>query len=472
MRVPNVIAACWLVACLAGCSPSGELAAHPHKPSAQPPSGPFLVKPYLQAGEAPGLVAGGSVQLLWHTEDADAEWAVECRTGAEKPWQAAPAPTVRRIAVEGVPPHRLFRTELSRLEPGGEFSYRVRKGGEIVFSAEGRGPRPAGKPQKFVVFGDCGANTEEQRTIAYRAYQAGRIRDDHRRHRLRSRPDLRVSREVLAHLQRRRGVAVVRGRRCCGRRSSWPRRGTTTSPSRDLGKYPDGLAYFLYWDQPLNGPAGEKAAPHVATPGVARKRTRRRSARPPAANYPRMAQLLVRLRQRPLDGPGRQPLRGLDRSRAAGVGRAATWPRPGRRPGDSSRFHQPGFKSARKHSDEQNMRVMADVFEAGGWTSSSAATSTTTSGPTRSVSSGRRGAATASRSGTRSWSTAAGRSTSAFDGHADTRPKGSSTWSPAAGGPDLYNPEQQDDPSTWQEFTHKFVSKVHSLTVADVDGRS
>ena len=39
-----------------------------------------------------------------------------------------------------------------------------------------------------------------------------------------------------------------------------------------------------------------------------------------------------------------------------------------------------------------------------------------------------------------------------------------------AGGQHLYDSEQQDEPETWQIFTHKFVSKVHSLTVADVDG--
>ena len=41
-----------------------------------------------------------------------------------------------------------------------------------------------------------------------------------------------------------------------------------------------------------------------------------------------------------------------------------------------------------------------------------------------------------------------------------------------AGGQHLYNPEQHDDPDSWQEFTDKFVSKVHSLTVADVDGKT
>ena len=39
-----------------------------------------------------------------------------------------------------------------------------------------------------------------------------------------------------------------------------------------------------------------------------------------------------------------------------------------------------------------------------------------------------------------------------------------------AGGNTLYNPEQQDDPASWQPFTHKFISKIHTLTVADVDG--
>jgi len=41
-----------------------------------------------------------------------------------------------------------------------------------------------------------------------------------------------------------------------------------------------------------------------------------------------------------------------------------------------------------------------------------------------------------------------------------------------AGGNTLYNPEQQDAPASWQPFTHKFISKVHSLTVADVNGKA
>src|SRR5262249_4532946 len=58
----------------------------------------------------------------------------------------------------------------------------------------------------------------------------------------------------------------------------------------------------------------------------------------------------------------------------------------------------------------------------------------------------------------------------AFDGRTDTTPEGVIYLVTGAGGQHLYNPEQQDAPATWQEFTLKHISKVHSLTVVDVDG--
>ncbi len=60
----------------------------------------------------------------------------------------------------------------------------------------------------------------------------------------------------------------------------------------------------------------------------------------------------------------------------------------------------------------------------------------------------------------------------AFDGKADTTPDGVIYVVTGAGGQKLYNPEQNDDPDSWQKFTDKFISKVHSLTVADVDGKT
>jgi hypothetical protein len=40
-----------------------------------------------------------------------------------------------------------------------------------------------------------------------------------------------------------------------------------------------------------------------------------------------------------------------------------------------------------------------------------------------------------------------------------------------AGGQELYNPEQESDPDSWQKFTDKFISTVHTVTVADVNGK-
>ena len=57
-----------------------------------------------------------------------------------------------------------------------------------------------------------------------------------------------------------------------------------------------------------------------------------------------------------------------------------------------------------------------------------------------------------------------------FNGQSDTTPEGVIYIVTGAGGQHLYNPEQQDDPASWQEFTFKHVSKVHSLTVADIEG--
>ena len=40
-----------------------------------------------------------------------------------------------------------------------------------------------------------------------------------------------------------------------------------------------------------------------------------------------------------------------------------------------------------------------------------------------------------------------------------------------AGGASLYNPEQQKDPGSWQAFTDKFISQMHSLSVVDIEGK-
>ena len=57
-----------------------------------------------------------------------------------------------------------------------------------------------------------------------------------------------------------------------------------------------------------------------------------------------------------------------------------------------------------------------------------------------------------------------------YDGRTQTQPHGVIYVVTGAGGASLYNPEQQEDPASWQPYTHQFLSQVNSLTVADLDG--
>ena len=59
-----------------------------------------------------------------------------------------------------------------------------------------------------------------------------------------------------------------------------------------------------------------------------------------------------------------------------------------------------------------------------------------------------------------------------FDGSKNTNPNGVIYVITGAGGQNLYNPEQQDDTDSWQKFTDKFISTVHTFTVVDVNGKT
>jgi hypothetical protein len=57
-----------------------------------------------------------------------------------------------------------------------------------------------------------------------------------------------------------------------------------------------------------------------------------------------------------------------------------------------------------------------------------------------------------------------------FDGKRNAKPNGVIYIVTGAGGQSLYNPEQTKDTDSWQKFTVKFESTVHSFTIMDVNG--
>jgi acid phosphatase type 7 len=435
----------------------------------KPTDAVFVVKPYLQWGTDPAGGAARGLVLAWQADDVEADWSLEVRPGLDQAWVQADAPSMRRIAVPKIAPHRIYRAALKGLVPGGRFSYRLNRAGRSVFEAEGTSPKSADQPYRFVAFGDCGAGTPEQKRIAYRTYL------EH--------PDfVFITGDIV----------YARGRISEYREKFWPfYNADESSPSlgaplmrstpflaapgnhdvatRDLEKYPDGLAYFLYWDQPLNGPIGREGSslvPPLNGPEANRKAFL--DAAGPA--YPRMASFsfdYANAHWTVLDSnpyvDWREPeLRAwVERDLAAAQG--ATW--------RFVAYHHPGLQSAKKHFEQQQMRVMAEVFEKGrvDVVFSGHVHNYQQSFPLRFVPE-----KDATGNPVRKKDLVGGRWTldKSFDGRSNTHPDGVIYLVSGAGGQDLYNPEQQDAPATWQPFTHKFIAKVNSLTVVDVRGPS
>jgi hypothetical protein len=140
-------------------------------------------------------------------------------------------------------------------------------------------------------------------------------------------------------------------------------------------------------------------------------------------------------------------------------------------------FHHPGFNSSRAHFEQQHMRLLAPIFEAGkvDVVFNGHVHNYQRSFPLRFVPdaqgtllvSGKENKTVRGRVVNGRWSL-----DKSFDGRTDTTPNGIIYLVTGAGGQSLYNREQQDDPDSWQKFTVKLVSMVHSLTLADVDGKS
>src|SRR5262249_34258471 len=128
--------------------------------------------------------------------------------------------------------------------------------------------------------------------------------------------------------------------------------------------FPDTLAYYYYWAQPLNGPLGTAGA--ASTPTLSGADTNQQAFLAAAdAAYPRMANFsfdygnahwTVLDANAYVDWTDPALRAWVEKDLAAA--RNATWRFVG--------FHQPGFNSAKSHFSEQRMRLLADVFEKGG----------------------------------------------------------------------------------------------------------
>ncbi len=130
-------------------------------------------------------------------------------------------------------------------------------------------------------------------------------------------------------------------------------------------------------------------------------------------------------------------------------------------------FHQPPFHSSKAHSDEQRTRLLVDLFEKYhvALVFSGHIHNYQRSYPLRFVPERAADGRTIDPEGRVKGHWKLDRT---FDGRNRTRPDGVIYLVTGAGGARLYNVDQHNDAASWQEFTARFVSNTHSLTVVDV----
>ena len=437
-----------------------------------PPAGDgvFEVKPYLQWGDDP---EGAGLSVAWQSADrgegAGATWAVDTRPASGGAWAAAP-PTSKRVDFAGVSPFRLWRAGLAVAgrDPSADVEYRVTRGGVEAFRAVARGRKPEGSPHRFVAFGDCAAGGAGQWGVAYQAALA--------------RPDYAVITGDVVYMRGRVSEYVARFFPVYNSDEARPGWGGPLLRSvpflaaagnhdlidRDLDRLPDGLAYFLYWSPPLNGP--EPPPNGANTPTLKGAPDRRKafldaagSAYPRAANFAfdyGDAHWTVLDANTYADWTDPALVSWLEADLASPRARRAAW--------RFVAFHHAPFHASKAHAEDQRMRRVAPILEAAGvdlvfnghvhnyqrtrplrFAPEPVPPGGPPHGPAGQVE-GR-------------WTLDA-----AFDGATRTRPDGIIYVVTGAGGARLYDTGLGGDPSAWPAFTARVVSDVHSLTVVDV----
>jgi hypothetical protein len=437
--------------------------------STQSSSSPFIVKPYLQLGNAPKLSPSETMVVMWQAADEkDATWSVDVRRTQAEGWAPVVGILGRLVDLPPLPPYRVFKAPLSRLVPGAEFEYRVLKNGQAVFDARGKARAAAEQPHRFLVTGDCGVDSPGQRAMAYRmhalspdffaiagdiVYGTGRMSE----YRTKYFPiyNADVADPGI-------GAPLIRSR------LSFGAYGNHDAGYGDVDRDPDGLAYFLTWALPLNGPYGEVGAPNTQTIKGDPKRAKDLAAalRP---NFPRMSNYSFDYGAAHwtfidanvwVDWTDAYLRNWLARDLA--LAGDAVW--------KFVVFHQAGFNSSRAHFSEQHMRLVADIFEHRGvdvvfnghvhnyqrsrplkFLPKPAANRTFKAGDSYLVD----GDFTLDRT---------------FDGASDTTPEGVLYVITGGCGAFPYDPDQTDNAPTWQPFTARLTADVHSTTMVDIDG--
>lgn len=349
--------------------------------AAAPPDGPFLAEPYVQLGDNPKLPRKEQIRVLWHAADEDAAWSAQYRAKGATRWRAAKAVLLRRITATDIAPHRVYAADFGGLTAGFEYHYRILLGGKPVFESAAHARKPAGAAIRFAVFGDCGQNSPGQKAVAYQVWRA--------------KPDfVAITGDIvyskgLMPEYRTKYFPVYNSETAAPDAGAPLIRSTlfVSSPGNhdisgsDLAATPGGLAYFLYWSLPLNGPLSSASDPGAA-PARGPSGALRSFLDSAGRQFPRMASYSFdygNSHWTVLDSnkysEWTSPLLRSWLEKDFASARSAKW--------RFVIFHHPGFNSSKAHFKEQWMRLLAPIFERGKVDMSSPAMFTTISAAAR-----------------------------------------------------------------------------------------
>lgn len=432
---------------------------------------PFFAKPYLQLGNHPHPGTTESEDLLWLSKEQK-NWAVDVKPHDSKTWTPVRKPIAHHPLSNSLQQNlEIFNCPLTGLKPGELFDYRVTLDKKEVFSATGQARKTAKQPLSIVIFGDCASGTKSQRKIAYECsknnpdlivvpgdivYQYGLFREYTTKffpvyNADEAKPD------IGAPLTRSHLFVPVLGNHDIAF--------LHTSFNTDLNKFPDALAYFSLWSQPLNGPLTTRSA-KCTVPIIGSEANQSAFLKSAGRTFPVMANYSFdygNTHWTVLDGNyymdwTDNKLRDWVRKDIAGA-KNARW--------KFVTFHQPGFSDDVEHSMEQRMRLLSDIFEETGvdvvW-AGHVHNYQRTYPLYFKASLHKDGKPMPNPDGTVPGTFKLDKD---YNGKTITKPKGVIYVVTGAGGAQLYSQKQQTDKT---EFVYKFNGDVHSYTHCDIKG--
>ena len=336
-----------------------------------PASSLFLIKPIIQLGTAHTATTDG-IAIVWSVAaESGIKWAARIRS-LDIQGRKANALSVTSIDIPELGPvgaHVQYTAIVSGMSHGERFTYDILRNDQVVFTASAASPKPRGAPFRFVAVGDIGEGNPGEAKVFYQisklnpdfvvipgdlAYKRGRFSENLKFVYPVTNSDT-ASPETGAPLMRSTLFAACSGNHDCGR----PSLGDVAS----LDDYPDLLAFFYLWSQPLNGPyvGTVKGGVSDAQTLVGEQTKQDAFLQAAAGRYPRMGNFSFDYGDSHwlfLDANEHMDWSSEDLREWVSRDLSTTGMR-----WKFVVFHQPAFTSHTRHRVEQRMRLVADIFQ-------------------------------------------------------------------------------------------------------------